>query len=399
DIVIISHSRAGLQSHLDDFAIWCRANFLELSAKKSSVMEKYVGVTFTSTLRNIFGDHYKNKAEVAQACAHGGLFGLEHHVGRGNIPIRTSVQLYTALVDCHLIHGADVCPDVDDAALRLLERVQLSTLRRILGLGSRSSKVVLFTELGLYPLRCRRLLLCLSYLKYLLQLPETHFAHQALLVSEDLHTRSRHSNQLSALSRRYPLTFPVRSIKRAQHAALDTKVEQSISLYLLHSRLEPQNDGPAKHITSCIRHYLTGVTIADHRFAMTRILLGAHNLHGVHSDNSQASIQLQQCRMCHNHLETPEHMLLQCNADSDTTRIRDEFFSHLSQKTHPRFVPVSFTDNAALFWLKAVMFEWDAAPIVARWIYHTCRKWKALSLLPSEVHADIRHQHDDGDDG
>ncbi|KAF9016771.1 hypothetical protein BDZ89DRAFT_961626, partial [Hymenopellis radicata] len=135
---IISHSRSGLQSHLNDFADWCRANFLELSAKKSSIMifgafnksmghftfdtgdipfhrsEKYVGVTFNSTLRNIFSDHYKHKANVAQACAHGGLFGLEHHLGRGNIPIQTAVQLYTALVDCHLIHGADVCPDVDD---------------------------------------------------------------------------------------------------------------------------------------------------------------------------------------------------------------------------------------------------------------------------------------------
>ncbi|KAF9001813.1 hypothetical protein BDZ89DRAFT_1050329 [Hymenopellis radicata] len=241
-------------------------------------------------------------------------------------------------------------------------------------------------------------------------LPTTHLAHLALLVSEDLYN-AHHSSWFADLdlmvssfsSPDTPVpalqSLSFRSIKRAQHTALDAKIQHSISLYLLHSRLEPQKDGPAKHITSCIRHYLTGVAIADHRFAMTRILLGAHNLHGVHSGNSQASTEFQQCRMCHNHLETPEHMLLQCNADNDTTRIRDEFFSHLSQTTHPRFVPVSFTDNAALFWLKAVMFEWAAAPVVARWIYHTCRKWKALSLLPSEVNAEIRQQHDDGDDG
>ncbi|KAF9041964.1 hypothetical protein BDZ89DRAFT_944269 [Hymenopellis radicata] len=167
DIVIISYSRAGLQSHLNDLADWCRAKFLEISAKKSSIMafgafnksighftfeadvipfhrsEKYVGVTFTSTLRNIFGDHYKNKADVAQVCTHGGLFNLEHHLGRGNIPIQTTVQLYTALVDCHLIHGADVCPDVDDAPLQFLERVQLFTSLHS-ARESRSSKVVLF---------------------------------------------------------------------------------------------------------------------------------------------------------------------------------------------------------------------------------------------------------------
>ncbi|KAF9026041.1 hypothetical protein BDZ89DRAFT_890747, partial [Hymenopellis radicata] len=145
DLVIISESRAGLQAHLDVLAGWFHANFLQSNADKSGVMvfgplsksmprftfqadeipfkreEKYGGVILNSTLHNIFANHYKKKANVAQSSAHGGLFGLEYHVGRGNIPIRTSVQLYTALVDCHLIHGADVCPDVDLAALKQLE--------------------------------------------------------------------------------------------------------------------------------------------------------------------------------------------------------------------------------------------------------------------------------------
>ncbi|KAF9026286.1 hypothetical protein BDZ89DRAFT_1134863 [Hymenopellis radicata] len=418
DIVIISHSLTGLQSHLNDFADWCRTNFLELTAKKSSVMifgafnksmrhltfdadsipfhrtEKYVGLTFTSTLRNIFGEHYRNKADVAQACAHGGLFG--HHLGRGNIPIQTAVQLYAVPVDCHLIHGTDVCPDVDDASLQLLERNWASTR----------------CDVDAFFYVCR-----ISNISYSSRPP---IAHLALLVSEDLYDTHNSSwladldlmvssfagqdtpvpalQSLTTLSAEI-IDISIRSIKRAQHAALDAKVEDSISLYLLHDRLEPQQDGSAKHITLALRQYLTRVSIADHRFAMSRILLGAHKLHGVHSSTSQATPQLQQCRMCHNHLETPEHMLLQCTADNHTVLIRQEFFTHLSQSTHPRFMPVSSSDNAALFWLKAVMFKWNTAPVVARWIYHTSRHWKALSLLPSEVHADIRHQHDDGDDG
>ncbi|KAF9003126.1 hypothetical protein BDZ89DRAFT_910098, partial [Hymenopellis radicata] len=87
---------------------------------------------------------------------------------------------YTALVDRHLIHGVDVSPDIDDAALSLLETVQLSTLHRILGLETHSSTAVLFTDLGLQPLRCRRLILCQSYLKYLIALPLTHCARLAL---------------------------------------------------------------------------------------------------------------------------------------------------------------------------------------------------------------------------
>ncbi|KAF8992863.1 hypothetical protein BDZ89DRAFT_1081344 [Hymenopellis radicata] len=372
--------------------------------------EKYVGVVLNSTLHNIFANHYKKKATAAQSSAHGGLFGLEHHVGRGNIPIRTSLQLYTALVDCHLIHGADVCPDVDSTTLRQLEAVQASTLRRILGLGTRSSKTVLFTELGVFPLRTRRLILCLSYLQYLLDLPPTHLAHLALEVSEDLYN-ARHSSWMGDLDAmvssysspstpvhalplidslsRDTIDFIIRSIKRSQRATHDEKINASTSLYLLHGRLEPQDDGPPKQITACLRHYLNQVTIPDHRFAMTRILLGANNLHGVHSETSTAPIALQQCRMCHVHLETPEHMLLQCVADDETIVIRNEFKQRLADITHRRFSPAVFTDGAALFWLRSVLFDWNAAPVVARWIYHTTRRWKALSLLPCEVSAEI----------
>ncbi|KAF9021873.1 hypothetical protein BDZ89DRAFT_1071098 [Hymenopellis radicata] len=118
---------------------------------------------------------------------------------------------------------------------------------------------------------------------------------------------------------------------------------------------------------------------------MTRILLGANNLHGVHSETSTAPIALRQCRMCHVHLETPEHMLLQCVADDETIIIREEFKQ-------------LFTDGAALFWLRSVLFDWDAAPVVARWIYHTTRRWKALSLLPCEVSAEVAWNSDGGEE-
>ncbi|KAF9016858.1 hypothetical protein BDZ89DRAFT_1215628 [Hymenopellis radicata] len=242
----------------------------------------YVGVTFNSTERNVFAKPYKNKAHVAQSCAFGGLFALELHVGRGNIPPETAVQLYTTLVDCHLIHGAGISPDVDDAALSLLEAVQVSTLRRVLGLGTRSSTSVLFTELGLQPLWCRRLVLCLSYLKYLVTLSPTHYARLALQVSEDLYnehcswfgdldrvitsfaTSSHPVRALPVLETMTPnsIDYLIRTIKASQADTLDKKIAGSVSLYLLHGRLEPQEDGPSVHITTTLRHYLRRVQIA-----------------------------------------------------------------------------------------------------------------------------------------
>ncbi|KAF9049260.1 hypothetical protein BDZ89DRAFT_1057633 [Hymenopellis radicata] len=103
-----------------------------------------------------------------------------------------------------------------------------------------------------------------------------------------------------------------------------------------HKRMDLQNRFPP---ASDIISPSLEVSIPDHRFAMTRILLGAHNLHGVHSESPQASIALQQCRMCHDHLETAEHMLLQCVADNETIDIRREFFQRLTlvmRKVHSR---------------------------------------------------------------
>lgn len=48
-----------------------------------------------------------------------------------------SNSIYTALVDCHLIHRSDVCPDIDNhVALGKLEAVQKYCLRRIIASGS-----------------------------------------------------------------------------------------------------------------------------------------------------------------------------------------------------------------------------------------------------------------------
>ncbi|KAF9005369.1 hypothetical protein BDZ89DRAFT_1120440 [Hymenopellis radicata] len=60
--------------------------------------EKYVGVVLNSTLHNIFANHYKKQANAAQSSAHGGLFGLEHYVGRGNIHHSNSILLSSIVI-------------------------------------------------------------------------------------------------------------------------------------------------------------------------------------------------------------------------------------------------------------------------------------------------------------
>ncbi|KAJ7070080.1 hypothetical protein C8F01DRAFT_1115175 [Mycena amicta] len=88
-------------------------------------------------------------------------------------------QLYYALRDCHLMHGCDVMLDVDPRSFAWLDDLNRAILRRMLGVGSRSGIPQLYSELGIYPLKVRRLELALRYLKYLVGLPSTHLARKA----------------------------------------------------------------------------------------------------------------------------------------------------------------------------------------------------------------------------
>ncbi|KAJ6548598.1 hypothetical protein B0H19DRAFT_953126, partial [Mycena capillaripes] len=127
----------------------------------------YLGVWLETGSKFIWREQYKVKAEKAATVANV-LLGLDCFVGK--IPAWDARTLYMARVDPYLTTGCDVCLDVDIKSLALLERVQLKFLRRMLGLGRRSMKAVLFSETGNWPIKYRRAFLALKYLCYLLQL-------------------------------------------------------------------------------------------------------------------------------------------------------------------------------------------------------------------------------------
>ncbi|KAJ7222343.1 hypothetical protein GGX14DRAFT_353172, partial [Mycena pura] len=107
----------------------------------------------------------------------------------GRLPPAIGCQLYYALIDCHLTHACDIVIDVDYTSLELLDSLNRALLHRILGVGKRSGVVQLYSELGIYPLRVHRIQLALHYLRYLVQLPDLHLAHKALLEGDNLRSR------------------------------------------------------------------------------------------------------------------------------------------------------------------------------------------------------------------
>jgi hypothetical protein len=186
DMAIVSYSPEGLQRHLNTFIQWCGDNLLDANAEKSWIMifgpvpsnipmftlngnlieyrdrHTYVGITFQSTERNIFAANYTEKAKVARGTCYS-VLGIEAYTG--DLPPREGRLFYMACVDPHLISGADIVVDVTDVMLLELEKVQLNFLRRLLGLGAHSIRAPLFTELGVIPIRYRRLMIALRFLE------------------------------------------------------------------------------------------------------------------------------------------------------------------------------------------------------------------------------------------
>jgi hypothetical protein len=202
DMALFTTLLRGLQRKVDSFMAWSDANFMLVSAPKSKWMVmgpvalgqqplrltisgepvelveefKYVGIHFTSTARNIFAVHYHIKALKARNVVNA-TFAMETIVGC--LPPREGVQLYMARVDPLLTFGCEVALDVDEGLLGELEAVQHLYLCRLLGLHSRSTLAILFTETGVMPIKFRCVILAIGYLIYLLSLPPLHFARVA----------------------------------------------------------------------------------------------------------------------------------------------------------------------------------------------------------------------------
>ncbi|KAF8173440.1 hypothetical protein BJ912DRAFT_818614, partial [Pholiota molesta] len=64
--------------------------------------------------------------------------------------------------------------------LAKLEDVQQHFIRRMLSVGEKCPTSLLFTETAIVPIRYRRIIYALRYLKYLLQMPKESYVHHAL---------------------------------------------------------------------------------------------------------------------------------------------------------------------------------------------------------------------------
>ena len=214
DIVLMSTTAKGLQDRMNLLSLWCSKNFMVLNAIKSVgiilgplpnplpsfkfgnaevIVEEqhtYIGLTILSTSCNIFKEHYNIKAGKAKNIGNM-ILATQSVIGK-LFPWELR-KFYMALMDPHLTHGAKISLDINPPLLEKLEEIQHLFLSRLLNVGEKCMNAVLFTETAVIPIKYRRIITALKYLKYLLQLPQICMLPMPCETQFHLHQSANHA--------------------------------------------------------------------------------------------------------------------------------------------------------------------------------------------------------------
>ncbi|EJD35084.1 hypothetical protein AURDEDRAFT_75611 [Auricularia subglabra TFB-10046 SS5] len=370
DIVFFSMSPRALQCKLDAFFRWCCENLLQINDAKSWWMplgrtppvrpvltlngkvvpyedkKTYVGILLNATARNHLGDHTSAKGDRAHVigCL---IFGvLDQKCLR--VPPTVARRLYTALVDPHLTHGADVNPDATKSSTKKIERTQRLYLRKLLRVRENSSIAPLYSETGIAPIRYRRADLAIRMLGYALQQPEDSLVHCALRDSLNLALTGARSwygdlmKTLELLPKPVHISFrtsvdEVEAARRRLDAAMKDfvadAVASNVKLNLLVGRPNPRRGAEESWGSAPImelRSYLRVVRIPEHRDALTKLLLSEHDLGVERLRYVDVAHDLRLCRFCLLAVETPAHALFACNGSQELSALRRQFYEDLA---------------------------------------------------------------------
>lgn len=356
DLVLLSLSAQGLQRKLVHLQTWAATNFMSGNPSKSCVLVfgakpglnaptlfgapipfatsvRYVGISITSTHRNIFHDHADACAIKARSLANRAL-NLESVIGTLD-PINGR-KLYLSLIDPHLINGCEVTLDPAADILRPLQTVQHAYCRRIMGLGSPSLTTLLFTELGLWPIAWRRLDLALRYLAHIVNLHPDTLVHAATRASGTLALSNKprgwyYQLRLAVLKKATYSLAPFAILSVAPFAILSvahvtaarTALHNSLLRYLTdaHAR-SPKSylvrptvypNGTRSIPVMAFRAYLR-VSKTSRRNILVKLALSDHELALETLRRSDVSVLRcdRICRLCLVHIESPEHILFAC---------------------------------------------------------------------------------------
>ncbi|KAF8879436.1 hypothetical protein CPB84DRAFT_1817407 [Gymnopilus junonius] len=271
-------------------------------------MQTYIGLTFQSISRKIFEEHCSTKA------------GKAYNSIIGDLPPWEIRKMYMALVDPPLTH--------EKSLLSLLEEIQCTLQKRLLGMGKQS----------IIPIKYRRLLIALNYLKYILQMPSDSYLVHAMRDSIKLAEDGKQGWAMGILYVLEKLQFETKSLKLdhltreyIDEWTLKNFINSSSRTYLLKGCKEADREGRLIHRTLHFWHHLH-IPNPRHRKALTRVILSGHCLAVERLRWRQPAVPQEErkCRFCTSKVEKPEHALLECSSNSKVAKLQEQFIVDIS---------------------------------------------------------------------
>ncbi|KAJ7029200.1 hypothetical protein C8F04DRAFT_1265265 [Mycena alexandri] len=270
----------------------------------------------------------------------------------------------------------------------------------MLGVGSRSLKVILFSETGIWPIKYRRVYLALKNLCHLIGLEDSDRpAWNALQESVALARAKRISwvNDLRiVLSRLYvpvdleitlDLTVPaveeaMKAVKKSMEAWVDHEIQTSERTkdLLANRRERDKETGQLVKKSLDFRHYLR-VKAADHRRALTRMVLSSHSLaverrRWKERGKNIVPREWRLCRFCKQEVEDPAHAMFMCD-HWPLVQLREVFLTKLY--TEVPDIRGKFTDPVGFF--AGVLAQREITPVLAKLAFDVLKIYDATPML------------------
>lgn len=287
----------------------------------------------------------------------------------------------------------------------MLEVVQEQYLRRILGVGSCTFSPFLFMETGLWPLAYRRLTVAVKYLSYVSKLDESRLVKSAMRESVRMATADLPrgwyldlQNRLLTHARGYRLPplddltddhvkDCLDAIQQNMIEDLTAQLVASSKACLAMDQVKLSSKGDPSPAPMAFRHYLT-LRQTSRRLVVTKFVMSDHSLGIEMGRRTNTDPEKRLCRLCNNYVETPEHIMFECDrlTSAESTRWRRKAETTLALRSSQSTENWTPRDKFI-----ALLNHHDCIEMFAELAYMAYKaisghgKWKAVNLAPEMV--------------